>query len=145
MNPFVQKGCFFLFNSWSIRILVEDPGSLTPFSKLHGIWRANGICVRWILNMTLNKKLYLSDFFLAVFNTAIQTVPIFNSKGDIMSTVNINTSSTFYIKEPITAVDLMRSAACPVWILLGLVFLLNNTFEVANGLKKNIYILNNSL
>lgn len=64
--------------------------------------------------MTLNKKLYLSDFFLAVFNTAIQTVPIFNSKGDIMSTVNINTSSTFYIKEPITAVDLMRSAACPV-------------------------------
>lgn len=60
------------------------------------------------------EKLYPSDFFLAVFNTPIQTVPIFNSKGDITFTVNINAASSFYKKEPITTVDLVSSAVCPV-------------------------------
>lgn len=74
-----------------------------------------------------------------MFNTPIQTVPIFNSKGDITFTVNINAASSFYKKEPITTVDLVSSAVCPVWLLLGLMFLLNNTYEVANGWKKHIY------
>lgn len=77
--------------------------------------KGSGLCVRWVLHMTLtgNKKKYLRHSFLSsfqYFNTNSTFVCV-NSKGDITSTVNINYSSAFYKKEPVTTVHLMSITA----------------------------------
>lgn len=108
----------------------------------HGTWRS--LCEMGTEYDTYRKQEeILSHFFLSsfqYFNTNSTFVCV-NSKCDLTSTVNINSASTFYKKEPVTTVHLMSVIACTVWLLLDFMFLLNNTCEVVTDQIKFYFLL----